>query len=533
MPRTLKGESDPVRLRFGGGLNSRGSEEDIDPRECASGENFALDTGNLQLRPRKPFDLVGTLPNAGTVKGAATLLKSDGTVSTLIQGDGNVYEWTAGPTFTLVGTVDSNAKIRGRIEHISQLDDIVVITDLALTDTVKQWDGTTFSTITFTDENAAAFGTFKAKYAYVAQEQLVFANIHDNGTDFQHLIVGAKRGTYTQITTTDRPSSSISVGDPFFLVQPDLYAINGIVEQFGKVIISSNQGSLYRMTGSSSQDYAMDELASLSAAAGDEAIVRTPADVLYGRQGKVESVTATERFGDVEANDLSFWIADEIEDFGDWLVVYNKRLDRTYFHPVGQSRVYVFHHGMFQLMKGELSPWAKWTTQHAMAFNPTLMMPVFSPIDKLEYVLMGDASGNVYTMEGTASGGDGGSASVKSFRESALLSAAAEGKVRDIQGYLRYRKNKAVSVELTVKFAGEHKISEAVTIPLPAATFDPVYGSTAYYGTTEFYGTEQDSLRRQRWTVPASSNDLQIRVEVDDTDEYVVNEIGFRYSETN
>ena len=533
MPRTLKGERDPLRLRFGGGLNTRGSEEDIDPRECAAGENFALDAGNLQYRPRRPFDLVGTVPNAGTIKGAASLLKSDGTVSTLIQADGAVYEWTAGPTFTQVGSVDSNSKIRGRLEQNWQLADKVLITDLALQDVVKEWDGTTFQNVTFTDENSASFGALRAKYCHVSNERAIFANVNDNGTVFAHLLVGSKRGDYTQISVSQRPSSALSAEDPWFLVQPDLYAVNGLIEAFGQHLISSNYGSIFKLAGSDATDFEMDELATRAGVAGDEAIAETGNDVLYARQGRIESAAATDKFGDVESNDLSFWIRDEIEDYGDWVLAHNRRFDRTYCHPAGESRLYVMHHAVLDSGQGQLSPWSKWTTQHALAFNPTLMMPVLSPIDGLEYILMGDASGNVYLMEGTASGGDGGSAAVKARRLSGLVSAAAEGKIHDMQGYIRYRKNRAVTVDMTFVYSGEHSMREAIQIDVPATSFTTVYGGTVHYGGAYYYGTQADTLSRQRFKVPGASNDFQIEIEVEDTDDWTINEVGVRSEETN
>ena len=102
MPRTIKKEN-AVKLKFGGGLHSRSSEEDIDVTECHRGENFDLDVRDTQYKRRKPFDLIGTLPNGQQVRGAATLLRSDGTVSTLFQGGDTVYEWTTGSTFVMVG----------------------------------------------------------------------------------------------------------------------------------------------------------------------------------------------------------------------------------------------------------------------------------------------------------------------------------------------------------------------------------------------------------------------------------------------
>ena len=76
------GEFD-VSIKFGGGLHTRASEDEIDGREAADGRNFQLDAQNRELRNRKPFDLIGTVPNAAEIRGGGSLLKSDGTVSTL------------------------------------------------------------------------------------------------------------------------------------------------------------------------------------------------------------------------------------------------------------------------------------------------------------------------------------------------------------------------------------------------------------------------------------------------------------------
>ena len=283
-----------LKLRFGGGLHSRASEEDIDARECHDGENFALDADNQQFRPRAPFDLVGTLPNGSQVNGGGSLVKSDGTVKTFFQGGATVYEWDGASGFTNIGTVNASAKLRGRLEHNWQLSDKVLITDLAMVDTVKEWDGTTFQAATFTDEEGYNFGTFRARYCYVSNERAIFANVHSNGTNTPHLIVGSQRGNYTVITIVNRPSSAASLQDPFFLVQPDNQYINGIVEALGQTIISSQLGSIYKLTGSDATDFAMDLLLPRGGVAGDESLNLAINDIVYGSQGRIESVAATD-----------------------------------------------------------------------------------------------------------------------------------------------------------------------------------------------------------------------------------------------
>src|SRR3990167_4758607 len=297
-----------LKLRFGGGLHSRASEEDIDPRECHDGKNFSLDADNQQFRPRRPFDLIGTLPNGAEVRGGATLLKSDGTISTLFQGGANVYEWDGLTGFTKVATVSSTAKLRGRLESNWQLSDKVLITDLALVDPVKEWNGTTFQNVTFTDEDGYNFGTFKARYCYVSNERAIFANVSSNSVATPHLVVGCKRGDYTNITVANRPSSAMSALDPFFLVQPDNQYINGIIEAFGQTVISSKLGSLYKLTGADATDFAISLLAQRAGPSSDEGIELAVNDIVLGAQGRVKSIKGVQQFGDVEQNDLSFWI---------------------------------------------------------------------------------------------------------------------------------------------------------------------------------------------------------------------------------
>ena len=87
MPTAIGPEDKTVVIKFGGGVHSRAPADEINPRECASGKNFVLDMQNTQMGPRPPFDLIGTVPNAGEIRGFVSLLKTDGTVSFLVQAD--------------------------------------------------------------------------------------------------------------------------------------------------------------------------------------------------------------------------------------------------------------------------------------------------------------------------------------------------------------------------------------------------------------------------------------------------------------
>ena len=76
MVAKIKPTEESLTIKFGGGLHTRASEDEIDPREAADGANFLLDLENRELRNRPPFDLIGQVPNAGEIRGGGSLLKS-------------------------------------------------------------------------------------------------------------------------------------------------------------------------------------------------------------------------------------------------------------------------------------------------------------------------------------------------------------------------------------------------------------------------------------------------------------------------
>lgn len=518
-------------IKFGGGLHTRASEDEIDPREAAAGFNFLLDLENRELRSRPPFDLIGTVPNAAEIRGGGSLIKADGTVSTLFQAGNKVYEWNGVATFTEKATVSATAKLRGHWRsHNWQLDNILLLTDVALVDPVKQWDGTTFASVVFVNgteaASGAAFGTFKAKYLSISNERAVFAHVQDPGATSKHMIVGSQRGEYTIISSSQRPASSLSEADPFFLLTPDLRPINGLVEAFGTTVISSEKGQLFNLTGSSAKDFAFTDFYAGSAADGDESMAFIGNDIIYGRQGRIESVRDTDRFGDSESDDLTRGISDQIAAYSDWRIAYNSRVNRVYLFPGDVSECWVFNTSM---LGGETSPWMRWSTLHPMAFEPTFEMPMLDPANGLEYVFMGDASGNVYRMEGTGSGGDGGDYQIKTDWTSKLFSMPLDAQAYTIEGYVKYRKNVGATVRITFEYAGEAAFDEDITIDLPALGGIAYFGGDFYFGGDVYFGAPFSRLIRRKFAVAGQSPDLQVRVRVTSPRAFGLNEIGLRF----
>jgi hypothetical protein len=532
MPERVGPEDFSIRLKFGGGIHSRASEDQINDLECSSGQNFDLDLQNSSYRNRKPFDLIATVPNAAEIRGFANLLKADGTVSVLVQAAGNVYEWDGATGFTLVGTCVASAQLRGRLEHNFQLDDKVIITDLNLVDEIQEWDGTTFQQTSMLDSGGTAFsGDFRAKYCMISNERAMYANVFDNGTLTPHIIVGSKTGSFETISTNDRPSSSLGVGDAFFLIQPDYRPINGLAESFGKVVTSSFKGSAYQLSGTTAKDFEFIELFPRSGATGDESVVYVGNDIIIGRQGRLEALSGVQQFGDVENDDLTVGVSDLVDGFNNWTIAYNSRKQRIYCHPTGGSQIWVLHK---PLMGTVLSPWSKWVTAHESGLNPTAMMNMLDPSDSLEYVFFGDASGNFYRLEGSGSG-DGGTSDIKSERLSKLFTLDQDAQSYSYDGYLEYRGSlQAATVTLRFEFSGHQVFNEVITLNIPAITGFTTYGGGFYYSNGEFYGTTFNGrLTRQKFSAPGQSSSVQVRATIDGSTDFEIKEIGFNFSATS
>ena len=525
-PRTtIASNESEIKLRFGGGMNTRASSDEIDERECADGINFDLDLGNTQFRPRKPFDLVATTANAGRINGYAQLIKTDGTVTTLIQAAGVVYQVTDWDTFVQVGTCSTSARLRGHRWHIWNLDDVVLISDLAGVEQVLQWDGTTLSTLY---HNLA--GSFIAKYIYVEDERAYYANCISNGTSTPHVIVGSERSDYTVLDTGTRPASTLNDADAFFLPMPDLKPINGIAGAFGVIAISTKRGQMFQLTGNTSKDYAIDSLFYGSYADGDESMVSSGNDIVYGRQGRLESLKATNDYGDVETNDLSVKISNSIETYEDWRMVYSSRHQRVYCQPGDQTLMWVFHK---PLADSGISPWMKWTTTHDLAMNPTTMWTMIDPEDGLEYLYGGDATGNIYRFEGSGTSGDGGTDTIVANRTSKMYSAPGLSQMFDLQGAVKFRPvtGETTDLNITVQWQGETSFDVSANITLALAESGAVFGGSDYYGDGSAFGSHlAGRLARERFTIPGQGNEIQFYLESTGTSMFQINEIycGFR-----
>jgi len=518
-----------ISLRFGGGLHSAASEEDIDARECVAGRNFTLDLEKKEFKTRNGFDKIATAPNAASINGFATLKKSNGDITFLVQAGMVVYSWD-GTSFAQVGTVNSGAKLRGRFSHYSALDDKVLITDLELQEQVAEWDGTTFQNVTFTDEADNPFGDFFAKYCYVADERAYFGNVKDSSSTLPHVLVGSKTGDYTQITVTQAPSTSLNAEDPIQLTTPDLGSINGVVSAFGATAVSSEGFSMHELLGGDATDFAFKTLYSDSGAAGDESVAYVGNDIAYGRQGRIESLIATDAYGDVQSDDWTRWVREEVETVNAWTLVYNRRNQRLYAFPEGVSGIYVLFKPVLPTISANatatagISPWSFWQTSHPMAFQPTAVMNAYHPVDGNEYVFMGDDSGGIYQLEGTSETDD--SYPVTTSRTSGLFSAPLDAHMFDLEGWVKYRLKAAANINLVFLWSGDSALRKVVPIEFKADSGYAVWGGGFYWGSAHWGSAYRNRLVRATVGTQGAGNEFQIQIEGEG--EFSIAEVGFR-----
>ena len=532
-----------LRMIFGGGLASAINPAEIDVRECIEGQNFRLALDEIDMRPRKSFDLAGTATNAEPINGFAELIKTDGSVTTLVQAGTVVYNWDGASSFTSVGTVESGARLRGTRFSTSLLDDMVIISDLAKKTAVKTWDGSSFA-----DLSHNLGGQFFAKYAMIEDERAYFANVKSGSTDTPHIILASKRGTtvsasdFGTLSTTVRASESgAAADDAFYIPTPDLRAVNGMTSLFGIPVFSSQEGQIWKLEGNNQTDFVMNSLYPGSAAAGDEALVRIGKDALVARAGNIESVNASEKFGDVSVDDVSRWISTDVEEVKTWTGIYNPRTKIAYFWGENGNEVWVFHRPLydpdarttrsstFPFGKLALSPWSKWVTDYGNGdFRQTAAAVLRRATDKLDVAYLGDSAGRIFVLEGTGLQ-DGGSTDVVTKRTSGLVQLP-KGDTFDITGHIKYIRRAGFTATITVKYGGAAGFDQVKTITVDAPSGFPTYGGAYYYGGTVYYGEQfKDRIITQTLSVAGQAKNFQVEISVTGSD-FAIQELFIEFN---
>lgn len=472
-----------AELRFGGGINQL-SDELVNPEECIDGENFALDVESLQFTPRPAFDLKGTATNGRNVDGIMQLVKRDDSETTLVKAGTIIYKWNGSTTWTPVATVATNTLPRG---HYWSLDDVLIITDINKSTVVKQWNGSSLTTMTHA---APGVTNLYAKYGVVWQGRNWLFNIKTDSTDLPHVILASEYENYDAFDTTKTPTSTtLGAGVAFYLTTPDLKAINGVASFYDTLVVSTKEGRLFRITGTDALDYAVEEFYAGSSATGDELIQNIGNDVLYVRKGgKIERLLSTQNYGDAAADEVSRKIPDEVNGITSGIAVYDQLHQRACFF-VNNSILILDKHIM---ETKDVSPWMKWTTQMASNLDVDAALYMKRPGTQNYSVYFGGPQGQVYDMNGTGTG-DAGTTLVRTYRKTKLISELPSYD-ENVMGRITYRRTGSCTLEMTWEWTDEYSDSTNAVplkdqITLAGTNFWNSTANPTYWGGSTYWNT--------------------------------------------
>lgn len=460
-----------AELTFDGGLNEQ-DDAQVDSKECTAGYNFELGLGNTHFKPRKPFDKLGTSTNAASINGFIQLVKNDASETTLVQSGDTVYTWNGTTGFTSKGTVTSTSKLRGTTWT---LGGYTVITDIMKLTQVKKWDGTTFGNLT-----TGLGATLYAKYGIVYLGRVWLLNVKA-GTDTPHLLVAsAFENPESYDTSLRAKDSSFTTGnEAFYMVTPNLLPINGVALFYNTLIISTESGELFKLTGTTSTDFAFTPFYSGSAAIGTETMTNIGNDVVYIRNGgRIDKLLSVQNYGDVQTDDLSRWIPTTIQGITDSITVYDQDRQKVYFFA-GSNKLLVY----FKNMDGtNLSPWSVYKTSHASSFETNSAIYMKAPGSQTKYVFFGDDSGNIYRMEGT-SDGDNGDTDISTYRRSKYIEMF-EDSPNIFRGRVEYKRIADLDLIMDFEWADDYSTARC-TVPLEGP---PVGDDANYFGGSSYWG---------------------------------------------
>ena len=408
-------------LTFGGGLNT---QDDINvlADECVDGENFRLNADQRSFRPRPAFDLKATATNGAEIRGIMQMITKGGTKTTLVQAGAQIYSVNSSFAFATETSTGVSASSRLRGAHWT-LDEKLVITDLDKLTTVREWDG---ANVTVLAHTIPTVSDLFARYAIAEFNSRTWLfNVKLDSTDSPHVILASVFETHNNFDNSNRggdpDTTTFPTGEEsFFLTVPDGRAINGVVKFFDTLLISTDGGKLFKLTGTSAYDYTIDEFYAGSSAVGVESMVNIGNDVMYMRSGgTVEFFSATETSGDVAANDASRWITSSVEGLEGGIAVYNQKDQLVHWFVSAENKVFTFDKDIF--FRGQFSPWSIDTTNHPCAFDTEAAVYLNAPDDDTLTVYFGDEDGNLYDFNGSGLSGDGGTVPIRTFRKTRLI----------------------------------------------------------------------------------------------------------------
>jgi hypothetical protein len=519
-----------MKIFYGAGLNENQFPH---PSEAASlSYNFDLQKDSNYLTPRRAFDLKGTAPNLSDVRGLAQLVKRNNTSTTLVQSGNTVYTWNGTDTsFSSVATLNSaNSQLR---DTYWSLDDYIVLTDIQKLQPVMKWDGSTFDT-----HVTGLAGPLIAKYGAVHGNRLWLANITESSVDLPHMILASDFDSATNFDITNRAvQGTFTTGlEAFYMLTPDLKPVNGLLVMHTDLIISTEDGKLYRLSGDSPQNFKWVDFYPRSNAIGNESIVNAGNDVFYMRNGgNIESVQATQNYGDVGADDISRWIPNTVFQQTGCIAVYDQQFQKVLFFltgsaPVesstpppesstpppsesdvqaalsiygsstgGPGKVLVLYKDILyggavvdeSGQKAKLSPWSVYRTSHSSNLYVSAAKYMRRPGTTDMTVYFGGPRGEVFDLNGVGRHGDAGTDDISVTRRIRFL-----GKEQGLdytrhisKGVVQYVRLGECDFNIEFEYSGEYNTSNAaVHLKGSGGVGASFWGGDAYFGGNFFWG---------------------------------------------
>jgi hypothetical protein len=284
------------------------------------------------------------------------------------------------------------------------------------------------------------------------------------------------------------------------MLTPDLRPINGVVLFHGDIVISTEEGQLYKLTGADSTTYAWESFYAGSDSVGDESLVNTGNDVVYMRRGgAIESLRATQEYGDTAADDLSRWIPLTIKNLASCISVYDQQSQKVLFFVTGKVLVLfkdILFGGAVVADTGEkkkISPWSVYVTTDAGQFDCKAAKYMRTPGTSNYNVYFGSSDGRIFALNGDGSG-DAGAANIRMVRTLRFIDkkdAQIDFSRHITRGLIQYRRIAVLDFNITLDWGDEYNQSVA-TIPLkgaPAGDVGVFYNSDVYYGGDFYYNS--------------------------------------------
>jgi hypothetical protein len=333
----------------------------------------------------------------------------------------------------------------------------------------------------------------KAKYSVIKDNRLWLFNVFTS-VDLPHLILVSRFEEPEDLNTTGRgvaqdPASVATGNDPFFLYTPDLHKINGVALFQKELIISTEDGHLFRLTGSDPTDYNFVDYYSGSSSFTDESMVNIGNDVMYVRLGgDIDKLTDTDRSGDVAADDASSFIPTTKQSLSDPIGVYDYTNQRALWFDQGCVLVY---DKTVALLNPQVSPWSKWTTAMPSLFQTEGVAYLRRPGKTTFTVYWGDQEGKIYDLNGTGSEGDGGEYAIQAYRITRYIGDLPT-KTDMLTGRAQYQRYGSCTLSLYFQWGDSQYNETRCDLPLkgPILSGDPNFWGDpdSFWGADEYWG---------------------------------------------